>query len=89
MPIGRVQCGSTIRIYENLTGTDTATTVAVTVSDYCRNDDSKLELVGTSTSTFVTIPDGNTITRSFSNQHPIDLKCNGSNGYCIYMIEVD
>jgi hypothetical protein len=90
LPIGTVQCGNTIRIYEDFAvdvGSSTMTTV--TVSDYCDGDDSVLESVGTSTSTFVTIPDGNTITRSFPKQLPIELQCNGSNGFCIYVIEVD
>ncbi len=86
LPIGTVQCGNTIRIFEDFVGS--STTITVTVSDYCAGDDSVLESVGTSTSTFVTIPDGNTITRSFPNL-PIELQCNGSNGFCIYVIEVD
>ncbi len=93
LPIGVVKCGETVTIFEN--HTFNFVIVTVTVSDYCNELDSQITAYrSTSNSTNVTIPDGNTVSGSFTIGRPaeegkIQLECNGSSGYCLYTLEID
>lgn len=90
---GVVQAGETVTIYEN--HTSQYVIVTVIVSDYGAGIDSKITAYrNESNYTDVMVTDGNTICCSFviggeSNDGKIVLEANGSEGICMYEIQID